>query len=542
MRRGGRFSVVNVQGLAVASVASHVDNIGIGKYQFVLILAVGGCLLSENLALGSTQPLNRALTTAYKMPDFLRTLLPPIVFGGEIIGMGVSGPLCDVFGRKKMLLFANVLSVVGFVITSSLSLEAPHALVITARMLVGFAAGITITAANVLTAESCPSAYRRSMMMLLQGLAQTGFLFCAIGLQVWMPEFGEKSSDDWRSFCIFSCIPPTVSLVLTTFLIAESPAWCAIQGDMPGAEQSLLFMASLNRGELRHTLRLPEKRSSVKGRSCWKHLTTYFGLFHNFAALILVLSCMDFARSFMVWGSAYVWPQLFAHLHTPALNIIASVAPMIGLLICNFATTQGRFAFLLWSSVAAAALALLSIAGARESAGSLLPLVMVTKISYGPLSALMALVKVECFPTEVRGSAFATVSLSAKFGVLASPTISEILRGSGKWNPETLSHYLLGLAAAGVICGCLSFSIPSSTGQGDQLEDMVVTGGEGDKLRRDSYLDERRVSLAMSSYYGSNKSSVKNIWDPSSDEESSEYGAASRRSSLLDDSRRGSLA
>jgi len=532
MRRGGRFSVVNVQGLAVASVASHVDNLGFGRYQYAVLLALGSAMLSENLALGSTEPMNKALATAYKMPNVVRTMMPPVVFGGEILGMATSGPLGDVFGRKRILQLSNVLAVVGFVVTASLSAEASYLLVIAARMLVGFSAGMTITAASVLTAESCPSSHRRSMMMMLTAIGQTGLLFGAIGLRIWMPEFGEKASDDWRSFCIFSCIPPTCSLVFTAFLIAESPSWSAIQGDAAAAEESLLFMASLSRGELMHALRIPEKRRSVRGRSFWKHVTTFSGLFHFFACLILLLGSMDFSRSFMVWGSAYVWPQLFAHLHAPSLNIVASIAPLIGLLICNFSKTEGRLAFFLWSSLASAALALLAIAGARETSSSLLCLCMLAKVSFGPLSALMALVKVESFPTEVRASAFATVSLSAKFGVLASPTISEILRGSGKWNDASLSHYLLGLAAAGMICGSLSFAIPSSTGQGEQLEDMVVTGGENDKL---FHHEDRRVSLAMSSDYGSRRSSVKNIWDPSSDEESSEYGGASRRSSLLSD-------
>merc|ERR1719346_478745 len=61
-------------------------------------------------------------------------------------------------------------------------------------------------------------------------------------------------------------------------------------------------------------------------------------LLASHAGLLVLLSVIDGARSFMTGGSSYLFPDLFHKVGDcgPKLNLLASVAPLIGLATCYF--------------------------------------------------------------------------------------------------------------------------------------------------------------------------------------------------------------
>lgn len=100
VRRRGRFSVVDIEGLATATVSSRLDSLGLGAYQLVVLLGVGCASLCESLEMGAVAPMHTALAEAFALSPASRTALPLFVCMGGIFGMLLTGPLCDKWGRK----------------------------------------------------------------------------------------------------------------------------------------------------------------------------------------------------------------------------------------------------------------------------------------------------------------------------------------------------------------------------------------------------------------------------------------------------------
>jgi len=505
VRRGHRDArgSIDLRSLASASVAAQIDTLGFGRYQILVCLTVGGCIMGEAASLSAMQPLNNALATAYDMSEGMRAVLPAIVLAGEIVGMLISGPLCDMLGRKRTLQFSNILMVLAAVTTASLPLGHPHTALVP-RLFMGMGGGLAITAGNVLAGESCPSAYRRTLMLGIQGIASLGALHSAVGLQIFMPSFGENATKDkWRSFCLFLEVPGNLLCLGLSFLLTESPVWNGMQGNEYAAQQSLICIAKMNRAESANNLHVPDKRKT-QSRSLGQVLASSLEMWWAYGSILVLLCCMDGTRFFWMSGSLYLWPQMFIDsVGSPSpgtANIISCVAPLLGVVLCNAVMTvktSGRSGMLLWSTLAVASLGLLSVPAVRKDTFILLAFCFVTKACYTPVTALLNAIKVECFPTEVRGSAFAAISLASKLCGVASTSLAEILRGPEKWEPSTLSHFLISLAGASALGGCLGLALHTDKQEG-QLE--------GDFI--DPERKRRRSSLAS---YGS----TSNIWDES---------------------------
>jgi len=431
------------------------------------------------------------------MSDGVREALPSMALAGEIVGMSFSGLLCDKFGRKPVLQFSIILIALASVATAALPLGYPHTALLP-RVFTGMGGGLAITAGHVLAGESCPSAYRRTLMLGIQGIASLGALHSAVGLQIFMPSFGENATkDQWRSFCLYLEVPGNFICLCLTFLLTESPVWNGMQGNEYLAQKSLIFMAKMNGAESANNLRVPDKRQS-QSRSFWEVLDSALKMWRAYGLTLGLLCLMDGARFFWLAGSLYLWPQMFIAsdgFPSPGTaNILSCFAPLFGMVICNAVKTSGRAGVLLWSTLAVASLGLLSIPGVRKDTFILLIFCFVTKACYVPVAALVNMIKVDCFPTEVRGSAFAVISLAAKLCGVASTSLAEILRGPGKWEPSTLSHFIISLAVVSALGGCSGLALHADKTEG-QLKDVI-----------EPERDRRRSSLAS---YGSTLC----IWD-----------------------------
>lgn len=482
MRRGGRYSVVDVEGLAAASVASHVDQLGFGLYQLLILLCVGGSVLAESVEMGATEPLHRSLSKAYALSDAMQTVLPVCCYTGSAIGVALSGVISDALGRKRALLLSNALIVCVLLATSALPDTIPHEIIPILRFISGLAAAIGGTAGFCLAAESCPSDFRTDMMFGIAAISATGYLVSSIGLMLFMAHFGEDPSDNWRHFCLFLAAPAAVASVGVCFFVSESPTFSAVKGDEASVQSALSHMAALNSSPLPGNVRIPSiDRQRASNRTVWSVSEDIRKVFLQYRLLIFALCVMDAAKGFMMAGSSYLWPQLFAKLRTPSsigpstMNTLASISPLLGLAIGNRLTFGSNgLSFFLWSLIAAVALGALTIPSMASDPASLLACVVGVKLCYGPMSALMVLLKVEAFPTDVRAHAFAFITLASKVGCVAGPTLAEAMRGKESWNNSDLATFISRLAAFSIVCGCGGLAIPANRSTGKPLPDYVA--------------------------------------------------------------------
>ncbi|KAF2006125.1 general substrate transporter [Amniculicola lignicola CBS 123094] len=147
-----------------------------------------------------------------------------LFFFGACVGAIGGGPLADKIGRKKSLLIASLVSVVGGALTAG---SVHVAMLIIVRIIQGSGLGALATLVPIYLSEaSTPS--KRGMLTGLHGF----FLVSGYNGSAWVG-FGCYFSDNltfgWRGPLAFTCIPPLI-LLIGCFWIPESPRWLLTKG------------------------------------------------------------------------------------------------------------------------------------------------------------------------------------------------------------------------------------------------------------------------------------------------------------------------
>lgn len=164
---------------------------------------------------------------------------------GCIVGAISSGVVSEKFGRKKTLIAAAALFIVG-----SLGSAIPDTFngFIIARMIGGIGIGFTSTLCPLYNAEIAPAKYRGRLVALNQLATVTG-IFLVYFVNMWIAGLGDHAWDvstAWRWMFGFGVIPGVLFLVLL-FLVPESPRWLIKQGR---AAESLPILLRIHGGEL----------------------------------------------------------------------------------------------------------------------------------------------------------------------------------------------------------------------------------------------------------------------------------------------------
>ena len=151
------------------------------------------------------------------------------------LGMLMSGPLSDRFGRRPVLMVAAVL----FAVSAVTSALAPDFLsFVLARMLGGFGVGAALIVAPMYIAEIAPPNQRGRMVSINQlniviGISAaffSNYLILALGESgaAWTEALG-LDAQGWRWMLAVEALPAVVYF-LALFSVPESPRWLVMQG------------------------------------------------------------------------------------------------------------------------------------------------------------------------------------------------------------------------------------------------------------------------------------------------------------------------
>lgn len=332
---------------------------------------------------------------------------------GCIAGAAVSGILSDRFGRKKVLIAAAALFIIG-----SVGSAVPDTFTgyIIARMIGGIGIGITSTLCPLYNAEIAPARYRGRLVALNQFATVTG-IFLVYFVNSGIAGYGDDAwniATGWRWMFGVGVLPGLLFLVLL-FFVPESPRWLIKQGR---PVEALPILLKIHGDDLARQEVLDIKESFKQENASLRQL---FSPGLRTALLVgVVLAVLQQVTG--INAIMYYAPEIFKE---AGAGTNASLVQTILVGLINFLFTilalwlidkAGRKALLLVGS-ALMTVSLLVIGIAFHSGQTSGPLVLVFilvyvaafAISLGPVVWVLLS---EIFPNRIRGRATAIASMS----------------------------------------------------------------------------------------------------------------------------------
>lgn len=151
-----------------------------------------------------------------------------VLFGAFFSAL-VSGRLCDIHGRKNVIILTAITFIIGTLVCSfSPSVSG----LIVGRLILGFAIGIASYAAPLYLAEISPKKIRGFLVTLNQLAITMGILFS------YLVDFAFSYQQAWR-LMLFVGIVPALLLLIGMFFLPESPRYLLLKRKIDEARQIL---------------------------------------------------------------------------------------------------------------------------------------------------------------------------------------------------------------------------------------------------------------------------------------------------------------
>lgn len=177
------------------------------------VVVVAGLLFGydQGVISGALDGIKRHFTLSSILVEVVTSWVTLGALGGSLLG----GYLADHYGRRRAVLIAGLLFILGALL-QSLAPNIP--LLVLGRLVVGFGVGVAAVAAPLYGSELAPTAHRGRFVAAYQ-LAITIGIFLA-----YLVNAGLAESDSWRWMLGISVVPG-VLLILIGALGVESPRW-----------------------------------------------------------------------------------------------------------------------------------------------------------------------------------------------------------------------------------------------------------------------------------------------------------------------------
>ncbi|MDO7908038.1 sugar porter family MFS transporter [Paenibacillus sp. JX-17] len=398
-----------------------------------IVAALGGLLFGFDTAVVSGAL--GFLTQNFHLSDLQQGFAVSSIILGAIVGAATSGMFSDRFGRKKMLIAAGLIFIVG---TIGTALPTTFSMYIVSRIIGGVGIGFTSALCPLYNAEIAPAKYRGRLVALNQLAIVTG-IFLVYFVNLWIVSSGNDYWDvtmAWRWMFGVGVIPGLLFVILL-FFVPESPRWLIKQGRPAEALPILIRVngETLAREEvltIKETFKEEEKGGSF--RDLFKP-----GL--RWALLIGVLLAA-FQQITGINAIMYYAPEIFKQagmganaslVQTIAVGFVNLVFTILSLWLVD---KVGRKALLITGS--AAMMVCLTVIGfafytGHTSGPLLLVFVLLYVASFAvSLGAVLWVVLSEIFPSSIRGKAVAIGTMTHWIGdYVVSQSFPPMLRSLG---------------------------------------------------------------------------------------------------------------
>jgi sugar porter (SP) family MFS transporter len=191
------------------------------------LVAVGGSLFGYDAGVISGAIL--FIRESFGLDTGQVELVVSVAVVGAVFGSIASGPLTDRFGRRPILLAAAATFIVGALIST---LAANLAELVTGRLLVGVAIGVTSYTVPLYISELAPPQSRGWLVSLNQLAVTSGIL---VG---YLLDFALSSSGQWRWMIGLAVLPASI-LALGLAFLPDTPRWLIRSGQVDKARSVL---------------------------------------------------------------------------------------------------------------------------------------------------------------------------------------------------------------------------------------------------------------------------------------------------------------
>ncbi len=152
--------------------------------------------------------------------SFTEGLVVSSLLVGAIISAAITGRVTDKIGRKKTIIGAGILFLIG-ALTAGLAVNVT--MMVVARVILGLAVGCSTTIVPLYLSELAPKEKRGSLASLNQLLITIGIL------SSYLVNYALSDAGAWR-WMLGLAVIPAIILIVGMFFMPESPRWLLTAG------------------------------------------------------------------------------------------------------------------------------------------------------------------------------------------------------------------------------------------------------------------------------------------------------------------------
>jgi MFS family permease len=220
----------------VIDIEEAIDRLGMGIFQFQIVLACGLCFASDAMEYLLLSYLAVILQSQWSLSEGQSDFISSVVFLGAMMGTLVLTPLGDRLGRRIIFAVTSATISCSGILSAFCS---TYRQILMARFMVGFGIG-GLTVPYDTLGEFMPSSRRGKNML------STSFFWIAASMLVpvfaWLTvgrsnhkdnvdaRYESSEEGSWRVFVMLCSLPSVLSTALGIFFVPESPRWLLTRG------------------------------------------------------------------------------------------------------------------------------------------------------------------------------------------------------------------------------------------------------------------------------------------------------------------------
>jgi sugar porter (SP) family MFS transporter len=190
--------------------------------------ALGGILFGYDL--GVISGVLVFISKVWQLTSLDKGIVTASISVGAMIGAAGAGKLCDAMGRKRTIMVAAVIVIIG---TLCATFSPTFTLLTVSRLIIGLGVGFSSATVPTYLAELAPSRLRGAMASLNQ-------IFIVLGILIaFLVDYFLNDTANWRAMLAGALVPAAILLVGLTFL-PETPRWLLKLGRTDEAREVLV--------------------------------------------------------------------------------------------------------------------------------------------------------------------------------------------------------------------------------------------------------------------------------------------------------------